>query len=275
MAMGESNAATATKAPAEVKATIIPDSSAPNQLASKPGQPSVVFFQDGRKQLLPITQTQIVQAKAKASNLAALATDGSLNQAMGGITQSVAAAGNMKGSSKVVSTAMMMNPFMGGAMMAGSLLAHRRQQTMTEVWAIPGPKSGTVLHNSQPSFEVHCDNIPGVNPDDYKPVLLKLESTPNNFLLVGATEAKAEALQGPAADWPVYSSFVEEQGPSQFSKVALGEYKLQASSSLAPGEYAVALRPISKDKKFSGSNISQNIGDGLVFNSVWSFSIAQ
>jgi hypothetical protein len=42
---------------------------------------------------------------------------------------------------------------------------------------------------------------------------------------------------------------------------------------LQPGEYAVALRPINKDKKFSGTSVSQNTGDGLFFNSVWSFEL--
>jgi hypothetical protein len=35
----------------------------------------------------------------------------------------------------------------------------------------------------------------------------------------------------------------------------------------------VALRPVNKDKKFAGSSIAQNVGDGLIFNSVWAFEI--
>ncbi len=247
----------------------------PKDVAGKPGQPFVVLLQDGKRQLLPETQTQLVQAKTKPTNLASMATDGSLTQAMNGVTQSVAAAGSMKGSSKIVSTAMMANPMFSGAMLAGSLFAHRRQQTTTEVWALPGAKSETVLHDTQPSFEVHCDNIPGINPDDYKPALLKLETTPSNFRLVGATEVKQDQIQSPASEYPIYSSFVEELGPSQFTKVATGSYQLKASSALAPGEYAVVLRPVSKDKKYSGNSILQNTGDGLVFNSAWSFSVAQ
>jgi hypothetical protein len=244
-------------------------------IAAKPGQPFVVLSLDGKRLLVPVTQSQLVQTKAKPTNLASLATEGSFTQAMGGVTQSVAAAGSMKGSSKIVNTAMMANPLFGGAMLAGSLLSHRRQQSMTEVWALPGSRSETQIHNAQPSFEVHCDNIPGINPDDYKPVLLKLETTPNNFRLVGATEVKQDAVQSPASEYPMYSTFVEESGPSQFTKLASGSYQLQASSALPPGEYAVVLRPVSKDKKFTGNSILQNTGDGLVFNSVWSFSVVQ
>ena len=39
------------------------------------------------------------------------------------------------------------------------------------------------------------------------------------------------------------------------------------------GEYGVALRPLNKNKKFSASAVQQNSGDGLLFNSVWAFSV--
>ncbi|HYK88788.1 MAG TPA: hypothetical protein VE398_08465 [Acidobacteriota bacterium] len=238
-----------------------------------PGQPSVLMLQGGRKQPMPIAHTQIVQTKAKVSTLGALASDGSLAQAMAGITQSVAAAGVMKGSSKVASTAMMANPMVSGALMAGHLFASHHKQTVTDVWAISGQRAETVIHALQPAFEVRFDNIPGINPDEYEPVLLKLEPTPSNFRLVGATQAKQEELQATTTDWGMYSSFVEERVPSQASKIDTGSYELKASSAMAPGEYAIALRPLDKEKKFSGIGVSQNTGDGLVFNSVWSFQV--
>jgi hypothetical protein len=156
----------------------------------------------------------------------------------------------------------------------GGLLGHRKP-IITHVWALPGQKSETLLHATQPSFEIHYENIPGVNADEYEPVLLKLEPTNNNFRLVGATQAKQDVLEASAADWGMYSSFVEERIASQSRKLAAGNYELQSSSALAPGEYAVALRPINKDKKFSGSSVAQNTGDGLMFNSVWAFEIQQ
>lgn len=246
----------------------------PAMAAALPGQPSVLLVQGTQKQLLPIDHTQVVQTKTKASTLGALAADGSLAQAMSGMTQSVAAAGMMKGSSKLASTAIMANPMLSGAMLAGGLFSSHRKQTITDVWAVSGPKSNTVTHNGQPAFEVHFDNIPGISADEYEPVLLKLESTPNNFRLVGATEAKQDALQASAMDWGMYSSFVEERVGGQAMKTGPGTYQLQVISALAPGEYGIALRPLNKDKKFSGSSVSQNTGDGLIFNSVWSFEVA-
>jgi len=274
-AASKHKAAAAAKAEAEADAKAKASAVVPALTTSPilPGTPSVWMVQAGQKQPLSIGRTQIVQTKAKPSSLAALSSDGTLAQAMGGLSQSVASAGILKGSSKLASTAMMANPMISGAMLAGGFFASHHKATVTDVWAVPGSKSETTIHNAQPAFEVHYDNIAGINPEDYEPVLLKLESTPNNFRLVGATEAKQDELQSSTADWGIYSSFVEERIPAQATKAAPGNYQLQAGSALPPGEYAVALRPINKDKKFSGTSMTQNTGDGLCFNSLWSFEV--
>jgi hypothetical protein len=267
----------ATKRKAEAAqaaaATSAPKVAAPATLASPtPGQPSVVLIQGSATQLLPAGRTQIVQTKSKASTLGALASDGTLTEALGGVAQGIATAGMMKPGSAMGIGAMTAMPMLAPAMMATSLLS-RRKPTVTDVWALGGQKSETVIHATQPAFEVNYEDIPGINADEYEPVLLKLEPTPNNYRLVGATQAKQDALQASAADWGMYSSFVEERVPAQATKEGPGNYQLQPSSALAAGEYGVALRPINKDKKFSGSAVSQNTGDGMAFNSVWSFAV--
>jgi curli biogenesis system outer membrane secretion channel CsgG len=234
-----------------------------------PSQPAVLLSQGGVKQPMPTAHAQIVQTKTKPATLTALASDATLAQTMAN-TNSAAA---MAGRPNLANAAMMANPMTAPMMMAGGLLSHRK--TITDVWLIMGAKSETVIHNAQPSFEILCDSVPGINAEEYEPVLLKLETTTNNFRVLGATEAKQDALQGPNPDWGMYSSFVEERVPGQATKIAPGRYALHVSSALAPGEYGVALRPISKDKKFSGASVGQNIGDGLVFNSLWSFEVAQ
>lgn len=66
---------------------------------------------------------------------------------------------------------------------------------------------------------------------------------------------------------------VEHRVPAQATKASSGRYTLQTGSGLGAGEYGVVLRPLNKDKKFSGNSIGQNQGDGLVFNCVWSFEV--
>ena len=233
------------------------------------GQPSVLIVQGGAKQPMPTARAQILQTKAKPATLAALVSDAGLAQAAANVNPA-----GMPGKSTLANAAMMANPMTAPMMVAGGLFSHRKQ-TITDVWVIAGAKSETIIRNAQPSFEVACDNVPGVNADEYEPVLLKLEPSPNNFRLVGATEARSDALQAPTAEWGMYSSFVEERVPVQATKTGPGRYEFHVASALAPGEYGVALRPINKDKKFSGGNVSQSMGDGLVFNSLWSFEVAQ
>lgn len=235
-----------------------------------PTQPAVLITQGALKQPIATAHAQIVQTKTKPATLAALASDAGLAQAAANLN--AAATGPAK--PNLANAAMMANPMTAPMMMAGSLFSHRKQ-TVTDVWVLPGARSETIIRNPQPSFEVLCDSVPGVSAEEYEPVLLKLEPSPNNFRLMGATEAKLDALQQPNADWGLYSSFVEERVPGQVTKVAPGHYQLHATAALAPGEYGVALRPVNKDKKFAGSSVSQNMGDGLVFNSLWSFEVTQ
>jgi hypothetical protein len=148
-----------------------------------------------------------------------------------------------------------------------------RKPTVTNVWALPGQKSDLALDSNQPSFEVHFANIPGVVADEYEPALVKLAPSANNFRLVGATQAKQDVLESSTMDWEIYSSFIEERVGAQATKVSSGEYKLQTAAALPAGEYGVVLRPLNKAKKFSGSSVAQNSGEGLMFNSVWAFAV--
>jgi hypothetical protein len=246
--------------------------------AAMPGQPSVAIVQGEQKQALVVSHTQIVPTTSKASSLDGLASDGSLTQNLSSIAQSLLSNGMMKpGAGGMGSMAMMANPIIGPAMIATSLLAKHKananSSSVTDVWAIPGPKSDTFTHNSQPAFEVTFDGIPGITVDDYEPVLIRLQPSPSNFRLVGATAVHGSEMQSSTADWDMYASFVEQRVPTRATKVASGRYQLQASAGLGPGEYGVVLRPVNKAKKFSGSSVSQNVGDGLVFNCVWSFEV--
>lgn len=254
--------------------------SAATMAAAMPGQPSVMMVQGEQKQALVVSHTQIVPTNSKASSLDGLASDGSLTQNLSSIAQSLLSNGMMKpGAGGMGSMAMMANPIIGPAMIATSLFAKHKANSnanssnMTDVWAIPGPKSDTFTHNSRPAFEVSFDGIPGITVDDYEPVLIRLQPSPSNFRLVGATPVRGTEMQSSEANWDLYASFVEQRVPTQATKVASGRYQLQASGGLAPGEYGVVLRPVNKAKKFSGNNVAQNVGDGLVFNCVWSFEV--
>jgi hypothetical protein len=57
-------------------------------------------------------------------------------------------------------------------------------------------------------------------------------------------------------------------------KTAPGEYEMLPQSALLPGEYAVVPRPVSRSEKVSGGDVARRQGPGLVFDTVWSFRVA-
>jgi hypothetical protein len=233
--------------------------------AATPGQPTVSVVQGNAKQSLTLEKTQIAQTKTKASSLGALATDTAVNQALQvGVEQVAWSAAARNGSYAGASAIGAAGSVMGGMM-------GRRKPTLTYVWALPSPKSATTAPSNTPAFDINYAGIPGVNPNEFEPAIVKLVSTPNNWRLVGANEAKQDTVQ--SMDWEVYSSFVEQRIPTQIQKSEPGKAHVSPSSALPAGEYGIVLRPVNKSKKFSGSDISQNQGEGLVFNSVWSFSV--
>ncbi|HVH72901.1 MAG TPA: hypothetical protein VNB49_17570, partial [Candidatus Dormibacteraeota bacterium] len=165
-------------------------------------QPTVCALQGTTKLGLTAEATQIVHTKTKPVSLSSLAADQALNQALQLGTQ-LAQQAVMKSGSAMGMTAL--NP---GAAIVGGLLSHRAKQAkVTYVWALNGGTSpASVTGGSAPAFEVNYAGLPGVNPDQFEPVIVKLSPTPqSNFRLVGATEAATTAEQSTQADWPIYS----------------------------------------------------------------------
>jgi hypothetical protein len=158
-----------------------------------------------------------------------------------------------------------------GGLMSG-MMAHRKP-TVTYVWGITGAASSNLSPSSLPVFLVNLADVPGVNADDYEPAILKLTPAQNSVRLLGATQGKEDARSNPAADWQVYSKFLEDRVAIQAQKTAPGQYRIVPTSPLLPGEYGVALRPISKSKQFSGADIMRGQGDGMIFNAAWSFQV--
>jgi hypothetical protein len=229
--------------------------------------PTVTVTQGNASADLKLEKTQLAQTKNKPTSMKSLASDSVLTQAMqaGVSTASWDAATHMN--SMVAGSAVQQ----AGTVFSG-MLAHRTP-TVTYVWGVSGPASANVLQTASPSFKVEFSRAPGVNPDDYEPAIVKLTPAQNSCRIVGATQAKADASASAAADWQVYSHYLEERVTVSPQKIASGSYNV-ATSQLLPGEYGLVLRPVSKDKKFSGGDVSRAQGDGLMFDAIWTFEIA-
>jgi hypothetical protein len=237
------------------------------ELPAKSRMPRVQVLQGKTSQDMKLEKTQLAQTKNKPSSMKNLASDSAVTQAM--------QAGINTASWDVASH---MNSAVGGSSVqqAGSIvsgmLAHRTP-VVTYVWGVSGPASSNVLHTSAPAFSVDFSRAPGVNPEDFEPIVVKLTPAQNTCRIVGATQGKADAGASPAADWQVYSHYLEEPVTTTPQKLGPGKYKL-ALPELAPGEYGLVLRPIAKTKKFSGGDVARAQGDGLMFDAIWTFQIS-
>jgi len=162
----------------------------------------------------------------------------------------------------------------GGAGSIVSGIMSHRTPTVTYVWGVPSPNSSNVLQSSNPTFSVDYSRAQGITPDDYEPAIVKLTPAQNTCRIVGATQGKEDARSSPAADWQIYSKFLEERVAVKSEKLDAGKYKISPATELLSGEYTVVLRPISRSKKFSGGDVVRAQGDGLMFDAVWTFKIA-
>jgi hypothetical protein len=266
-AVGNKKNASPSAAPATAVASNA--ASAAPAVAAPSGQPSVLSLQGSTKVSLAAEPTQIIQTKAKPTSLSSLAADQALAEALNVGTQAAQMAlmksGSMMGNSVVSSSSSVIS----------NILSHRPKQTkVTYVWALSGGSSQANSGGNSPTFEVNYAGIPGVNVDQFEPVIVKLADTPQaNYRLVGATEAATTAEQSAQQDWPIYSSFTEDRIASKIQKLGSGHAQITPSASLGAGEYAIALRPVDKSKKFSGEDVGKNQGEGLLFNYAWPFSV--
>lgn len=234
---------------------------------SKSRMPAVTVLQGKTSSELKLEKTQLAQTKNKPTSMKSLAGDSALTQAMqAGINTASWDAATHMNSAVAGSTVQQAGTIFSG------VLAHRTP-TVTYVWGVPGPASGNVLQNASPVFNIDFARAPGVDPDDYEPAIVKLTPAQNTCRIVGATQAKADAGASPAADWQVYSHYLEERVTTTVEKLAKGRFRV-TTSQLMPGEYGLVLRPVSKTKKFSGGDVARAQGDGLMFDAIWTFQIA-
>lgn len=263
-------AASGKGAPATAPQT--PDTPPPAAAAPPPTKksrlPLISIVQNGAEQKLPLEKTQLAQTKNKPVSMAKLAGDTAMLQGM---------QATMNSATSEVARHMGSGPAGGALGQVGGafsgILAQRKPE-VTYVWAIPNPVSSTVLSTDTPQVTLNFSNVPGINPDEFEPALVKLTPAQNALRLVGATRGKEDALSSSATDWEIYSGFVEDRVKIQSQKLGPGHYQISPATPLLPGEYGIVLRPVSKSKKFSGGDVARSQGDGLMFDSVWSFQVS-
>jgi hypothetical protein len=121
-------------------------------------------------------------------------------------------------------------------------------------------------------LEVDFANIPGVDPDDFRPAVVQLVQTRDNYRLVGAAKTKASEID----NLPT-GTIIEEPVRTQLTRLDRGRYRISLDDGLSRGEYALVLRPVEKKRRRRDSLDSlgdlMGGGSGEILYYTWDFAV--
>jgi hypothetical protein len=239
-----------------------PPTSSPQQLT----QPYVLYGEQ-QKAGIPASSPTIIQTKAKGDSVPALMADSAVKDIASDAI--IGAAARTVLSAPGIATL----PIIGMAGMAVLSLpkVFGGEPTYTFVYALGGRRSPSVVTTSSPRFEVVFSDVVGANPDEFIPVLLKVNPTDNNWRLVGAQRAKAKQFQ---SNDPSELNFIEERIPVTATRLERGRVAVIPQQPLTAGEYGLVLRPASSTRKVALKGIASRQGEGLLIGLVWDFSVS-
>jgi hypothetical protein len=165
------------------------------------------------------------------------------------------------------------NPGFGGIASTLGGLFRSDEQEQTAVWALAGPSAARALDGGA-TFEVEFANIPGVDPDAYQPAIVKLVPTSDNYRLVAA--AKTE---GPSQASRPSGPIIEEPVATKLARIDRGRYRASGEAKLGPGEYALVLRPTTKNERGRQRHAETSLGQLLggstsqILYLTWDFAV--
>ena len=228
-------------------------------LASMPASgtgsaPRVFMVASGAKTEFPASTTQRAVSKFKGTNGSATAMSALATEELSFATPGAGAP----------AMAAMPSASMGGIW---GMRPHTR--SVTYAWGVSGAHAARSIPEARPTFDFICKDIPGMDPDAYEPVMVRLAPTKDNYRLVGATRENPQMEMYPgsqSAEW-----VAEERVAARLQKQEKGSYTLQPEKALPPGEYAIVLRPV---KHYKANPSSFSAGAQVAWT-VWDFSMPE
>jgi hypothetical protein len=203
--------------------------------------PTVTLILGDKRQPMPASLTEIAKSKGKGGS---------------------AAGGVAKGFGK----GMMMAGGMAGAPMPKLGGGAPRMPGVAYTWALPGRQSPFTISSATPKFEIEFNDIPGVDPDEYEAVLVKLIQTRDNWRLVSSSKDKFDKHGNDTR-----SEKAEDRISLSVASMGRGHLTVTPAAPLAAGEYGLILHPKKSLKEFAGV---PNTNVDAIFLSVWDFSLA-
>jgi len=275
------SAAPAANSPATAAATA-PAASEANAIAGVtiPQLPIVSLVAGGSTSPMQPSIAQIAKANAPQGLSAANPLAGN---PLGGLASQNMTFAALSGAANLI-------PMVRMATMATKLFSSvgkSQQSSPTFVWGLPNHGSSLVAPSSSPAFDIQYASVAGIDPDAFEPVLVKLTPTSSNWRLVGAGSMIVGV--GGATALP---KITEDRAPVKSTRLAPGHVRLEPAMPLAPGEYAIVLRPVAAQaaqsvptaktaqtpqpmqNQIAQANMSAQAGSMQhLFYAVWDFSV--
>jgi hypothetical protein len=217
----------------------------PNQpaVAAEAQMPKITLIVGDRRQPMNPSGTEIASGKGKGGSAA--------GSVLKGFGKTVLVATNMAGV-----------PIPHGGGRGGMGVPN-----VARTWALPGRSSPFTIAHASPQFEIEFDDIPGVDPDSYEPVLLKLVQTKDNWRLVSTSKDKFDKHGNDTRSDKIK---LEDKIPLSVNPLGRGHLIVAPSAELPPGEYGLLLHPKKSEKEYAGT---ANVNGDAIFYSVWDFSL--
>jgi hypothetical protein len=143
---------------------------------------------------------------------------------------------------------------------------------VTFVWVADEAAARRVVADRRPSFLAVFKDVPGLNPEDLAPVLVRLTPAASGVRLIAALRGRADQASRTDPDWDVVHDLKQDIVRSDLQKLDRGDMRLTPAADLPPGEYAIVLRLASK-RKVAGSAVLGTDGEGRVFSVAWDFAV--
>jgi hypothetical protein len=139
-------------------------------------------------------------------------------------------------------------------------------------WTVDGKSTASAFDDRRPTFVVLFRDIPAVSADDVAPVLVRLAPTDTGARVVAVARGRSDASSRREADWDLDKELTQDVVRVETASSERGTARLRPAADLAPGEYAIVVRPITK-KPLSGATVLSQSGEGRIFSAVFDFTI--
>lgn len=143
---------------------------------------------------------------------------------------------------------------------------------VTYVWITDGAAAAKTFEDSRPAFAVEFKEVPGLSPDDLSPALVRLTPAASGVRAIAAVRGRADSATRPDMDWDVMKDLKQDLVRADLRVAERGAVLLKPLADLAPGQYAVVIRPSAR-KKLSGQSVLGTTGEARVFAVLWDFAI--